>query len=51
MLTDGSVMCQAQEGGNGWLLLTPDNAGSYENGKWTSLDIAPSGAAALVASS
>jgi hypothetical protein len=43
LLTDGTVMCQAQEGGNGWLRLTPDNTGSYENGKWTSLDNAPQG--------
>ncbi len=43
LLTDGTVMCQANEGGNGWLRLTPDNTGSYENGKWTSLDNAPQG--------
>jgi len=43
LLTDGTVMCQAQEGGNGWLRLTPDNTGSYENGQWTSLDNAPQG--------
>ena len=43
LLTDGSVMCQATEGGNSWLRLTPDSTGSYENGKWTSLDNAPSG--------
>ena len=43
LLTDGTVMCQANEGGNGWVRLTPDNTGSYENGKWTALDNAPSG--------
>jgi hypothetical protein len=43
LLTDGTVMCQANEGGNGWLRLTPDNTGNYENGKWTSLDNAPEG--------
>lgn len=43
LLTDGTVMCQAQEGGNGWLRLTPDNTGNYENGIWTSLDNAPQG--------
>jgi hypothetical protein len=43
LLTDATVMCQAQEGGNGWLRLTPDNTGSYENGKWTPLDNAPLG--------
>jgi hypothetical protein len=43
LLTDGTVMCQANEGGNGWLRLTPDNTGSYENGNWTSLDNAPEG--------
>ena len=43
LLTDGTVMCQATEGGNGWLRLTPDNTGSYENGKWTALDNAPLG--------
>src|SRR5579871_6276952 len=43
LLTDGTVMCQANEGGNGWLRLTPDNTGSYENGTWTSLDNAPKG--------
>jgi Bacterial Ig-like domain (group 3) len=43
LLTDGTVMCQANEGGNGWLRLTPDNTGSYENGNWTSFDNAPMG--------
>ena len=43
LLTDGTVMCQATEGGNGWLRLTPDNTGNYENGTWTPLDNAPLG--------
>ncbi len=43
LLTDGTVLCQANEGGAGWLRLTPDNTGSYENGQWTSFDNAPQG--------
>jgi hypothetical protein len=43
LLTDGTVMCQANEGSGSWLRLTPDNTGSYENGSWTSFDNAPQG--------
>ena len=43
LLTDGTVMCQADEGSKSWLRLTPDNTGSYENGVWTSLQDAPKG--------
>jgi Bacterial Ig-like domain (group 3) len=43
LLTDGTVMCQATEGGKSWLRLTPDNTGNYENGAWTNLTDAPQG--------
>jgi hypothetical protein len=43
LLTDGTVMCQANEVSGKWLQLTPDNTGSYENGKWTSLKDTPQG--------
>jgi hypothetical protein len=43
LLTDGTVMCQATEGGKSWLRLTPDNTGNYENGTWTNLTDAPQG--------
>src|SRR5215831_21082045 len=43
LLTDGTVMCQADEVSNSWLRLTPDNTGSYENGSWTSRANAPQG--------
>jgi hypothetical protein len=43
LLTDGTVMCQSNEGSASWLRLTPDNTGSYENGIWTSFDNAPQG--------
>jgi hypothetical protein len=43
LLTDGTVMCQAGPGSAGWVRLTPDINGSYENGKWTTLNNAPTG--------
>ncbi len=43
LLTDGTVMCQADEGSKSWLRLSPDNNGSYENGTWSSLADAPQG--------
>lgn len=43
LLTDGTVMCQSDELSKSWLRLTPDNTGSYENGKWTSFTDAPQG--------
>jgi Bacterial Ig-like domain (group 3) len=49
LLTDGTVMCQATEGGKSWLRLTPDNTGNYENGTWTSLTDAPQGTDTSVA--
>lgn len=42
LLTDGTVLCQANEGSKSWLRLTPNN-GSYENGTWTTLTDAPQG--------
>src|SRR4051812_32200147 len=42
LLTDGTVMVQAQESGS-WWRLTPDNTGSYLNGTWTQLASMPSG--------
>ena len=36
LLTDGSVMCQ-QENGRQWWKLTPDQFGSYVNGSWSRL--------------
>jgi hypothetical protein len=48
LLTDGTVICQATEGGKSWLRLTPDNTGNYENGTWTSLtDAAPTTASSV----
>ena len=43
LLTDGTVMCQSNEGSASWLRLTPDDTGSYENGAWTSFDNSPQG--------
>jgi len=40
LLSDGSVMCAANNGstiGRGWYKLTPNAAGSYINGTWTTL--------------
>ena len=37
LLTDGTVMCQANASQN-WWKLTPDINGSYLNGTWTQLD-------------
>jgi hypothetical protein len=50
LLTDGTVMCQANEQNKSWLRLTPDNTGSYENGTWTALTDAPQGTDTSVAS-
>ena len=36
LLTDGTVMCQA-EGGCSWWRLTPDSNGSYVHGTWSAL--------------
>ncbi len=36
LLTDGTVMVQAEESRN-WWRLTPDNTGSYVNGTWSQL--------------
>jgi hypothetical protein len=43
-------MCQATEGGKSWLRLTPDNAGNYENGTWSSFNDAPQGTDSSVVS-
>ena len=40
LLTDGGVMCQ---NGSAWYKLTPNNAGSYVNGTWSTLASLPSG--------
>ena len=42
LLTDGTVMCKSSSGGgdgvgNVWNRLTPDSAGSYVNGTWSTL--------------
>src|SRR5580658_9917377 len=40
LLTDGTVICKDDAGsgeGTGWNRLTPDTAGSYANGTWTSI--------------
>src|SRR6266480_1076060 len=42
LLTDGSVMCQANSSSD-WWKLTPDINGSYLNGTWSQLDSLPSG--------
>ena len=42
LLTDGSVMAQAN-GGSNWYRLTPDNTGSYVNGTWSQLASLPAG--------
>ena len=36
LLTDGTVMCQA-EGAASWWRLTPDSNGSYVHGTWSAL--------------
>ena len=36
LLTDGTVMVQAG-GSSGWMKLTPDGAGNYANGTWSSI--------------
>ena len=36
LLTDGTVMCQA-EGSKSWWKLSPDSGGSYVNGSWAAL--------------
>ena len=36
LLTDGTVMCQA-EGAKSWWQLAPDVNGSYLNGSWSAL--------------
>ncbi len=44
LLTDGTVMCSQQNGstiGSAWYRLTPNAAGSYVNGTWTTLTAAP----------
>jgi hypothetical protein len=43
MLTDGRVLVSGPERSNNWYTLTPDAAGSYQNGKWTSLGTSPLG--------
>src|SRR4051794_34579297 len=45
LLTDGSVMAQAQGTSKQWLKLTPDSSGSYSTGSWVQL--APMGLARL----
>jgi hypothetical protein len=42
LLTDGSVMCQANSSSD-WWKLTPDISGSYLNGTWSQLATLPSG--------
>lgn len=40
LLTDGTVICKDDAGsgeGTGWNRLTPDTAGNYANGTWTSI--------------
>ena len=46
LLTDGTVMVQAQES-SAWWRLTPDKTGNYINGTWTQLASMPSGYAPL----
>jgi hypothetical protein len=46
LLTDGTVMVQAQES-SAWWRLTPDKTGNYINGTWTQLASLPSGYAPL----
>jgi hypothetical protein len=46
LLTDGTVVVQAESSTN-WWKLTPDNTGSYVNGTWTQLASMPSGYAPL----
>ncbi|MBV9303151.1 MAG: hypothetical protein JOY62_19500 [Acidobacteriaceae bacterium] len=41
LLTDGTVMIQANYSSQNWLRLTPDSHGSYINGIWTANPIAP----------
>lgn len=50
LLTDGTVMVQAQES-SAWWRLTPDNTGNYINGTWSQLASLPSGYAPLYYSS
>src|ERR1700688_3957736 len=40
LLTDGTVMCH-DGGSRHWHKLTPDDHGSYINGKWAALALAP----------
>src|ERR1035438_1511646 len=36
VLTDGRILCQNIAGGTtGWMILTPDVKGSYQNGTWS----------------
>jgi hypothetical protein len=42
LLTDGTVMVQAQES-SAWWRLTPDKTGNYVNGTWSQLASMPSG--------
>lgn len=46
LLTDGTVLVQAESSTN-WWKLTPDNTGSYVNGTWTQMASMPSGYAPL----
>lgn len=46
LLTDGTVMVQAEESG-AWWRLTPDKTGNYINGTWSQLASLPSGYAPL----
>jgi hypothetical protein len=46
LLTDGTVLVQAESSTN-WWKLTPDNTGSYVNGTWAQMASMPSGYAPL----